>query len=233
MPTPAQYRSSVAISIRTHFGLTQAELGRWLAVTAAAVGHVEAGRGNFGLAAERRLRALSWLLPPEAGGLGPPVPPALLGPPPPLLLPAEAEAPAAPALAPLPPVLAADLAATPAPDLAEVRERLRRVRHLAAGLRYDAHDYARRRHQRARRQWGLGVLAALLAPPPGVAPTPAAVLQDAAFAPATDAQWLARLLAEDAAAPLPLSPAAYVLLVARLRGLDAEAAALEAALAAA
>ncbi|MFD2785052.1 helix-turn-helix transcriptional regulator [Hymenobacter rubripertinctus] len=211
MPNPALPSRSACALVRAHFGLTQAELARWLGVSAGMVAHLETGRKPLSLALARRLRPLELLLPPAAGGLGPEPPP----PPDPL----DLTTPAPAALPPAPPLEAAPL-----------RARLRRVRYLAGKARFELEGRQMLAGQAARRAWGLGVLAALLAPEPGTGPVPAPLAPDPALRPAEDARWLARLRADTA--PPPLTPTRRALLALRLHLLLEEAAALEALLAA-
>ncbi|MGY3087440.1 transcriptional regulator with XRE-family HTH domain [Hymenobacter sp. UYAg731] len=210
MPNPSLPSNSLCAAVRAHFGLTQAELGRWLSVSAGMVGHLEAGRKPLTAALGRRLRPLALLLPPAAGGLGPE--------PPPRPDPLDLNAPPPPG----------PLAAAP------LRARLRRVRHLAGTTRFELEGRQGLAGLAARRAWGLAVLAALLAPPPSTAPTPAALAPDPVLTadPAAAARWLARLHADTAAAPVPLTPSQHALLALRLRLLLAEADALETLLAA-
>ncbi|WP_210518337.1 hypothetical protein [Hymenobacter terricola] len=123
--------------MRAYFGLTQAELGRYLGVAREQVAFVEAGKRSFLLEAERRLRQLVLLLPPEA----------------------EAEPPATPAAGVTEPLTAAELAA--------LRKRLRRCRHEAAQLRYQLETEANRTRAQTRRQRGLAQLGAGLLPAAG------------------------------------------------------------------
>ena len=207
MPNPALPSNTLCATVRTHFGLTQAELARWLGVSAGMVAHLETGRKPLSPALSRRLRPLALLLPPADGGLGP-VPP-----PQPNPLDLAAPAPAGPL------------------DAAPLRARLRRVRHLAGKTRFALEGRQQLAGLAARRAWGLGVLAALLAPESGTGPQPAALAPDPALRPADDARWLARLQADTAIAPPPLTPTRHALLQLRLRLLLTEAEALEALLA--
>jgi transcriptional regulator with XRE-family HTH domain len=179
---------SLSAAVRAHFGLTQAELGQYLGVRREQVAFVEAGQRGYSLAAEQRLRPLGLLLPGARAG----EPPAVR----------EAE-PAAPA---------------EVPDVAALRKRLRRCRHLAAQLRYELENQAARAQGLANRQRGLAQLQAGLLPAPGFEAAP----------PAGDGharRWLAQLAAATPAAPP--SATARALQEARLRGLTAEAQSLE------
>ena len=147
MPRPLP-SNSLAAAVRAHFGLTQAELGRYLGVRREQVGYVEAGQRGSSPAAERRLLPLGLLLPerPDAG-------------PPPLLAAGPPAPPAAPG---------------PDADAAALRKRLRRCRHQTAKLRYELENQAARAQAHARRLRGLAQLQAeLLAPAAtGAAPGP-------------------------------------------------------------
>ena len=106
--------------------------------------------------------------------------------------------------------------ANPAP----LRKRLRRCRHLAAQVRYELETRAIRQQTLTHRQQGLAQLhAGLLAVPP-----------DPAADPARELSWLAQLPTPPTATGAMVT--AQALLTARLRGLLAEAAALEETLAA-
>ena len=54
-------------AIRFHFGLTQAELGRYLGISAGQVAHLEAGRRQLTAATSQPLEWLAQLLPPPTG----------------------------------------------------------------------------------------------------------------------------------------------------------------------
>lgn len=134
-----------------------------------------------------------------------------------LLPPPDGQGPPAPAFT------ADDGALDPAPLLA----RLRRCRFYLAKITYELGLLQRPGQQHARRRWAVGVLQAAWAPgapPPHTYPL-------ATPDPLADARWLTRLAGDVAAAPPPLPPAERALRLARLRGLEAEVAALEAALA--
>ncbi|GAA4042687.1 hypothetical protein GCM10022409_30790 [Hymenobacter glaciei] len=179
--------------MRAHFGLTQAELGQYLGVAREQVAFVEAGQRPFSLAAERRLRPLSLLLPG-------------------VLL---AEVPAPPLAAPDEPA--------EAPDTAALRKRLRRCRHEAARLRYEQENHATRALAQAQRQRGLAQLRAALLPASAAATAATAETERLR-------RWLDALPPE--VLPVPMSATARALGAARLRGLIAEAEALEQQLAA-
>ncbi|MBO2012698.1 helix-turn-helix domain-containing protein [Hymenobacter negativus] len=206
MPRRSLYSNAPDVDLRAHFGLTQAELGRFLGVTAAQVGHVEAGRNAWSVVALRRLRLLEWLMPPADGGLGPEPP---------------AWATAVPvALPELPGGL----------DAMVLQQRLREVHFQAIKARYELGKRHKLVRAHARRQWGVAVLRALLAPAVGKAPTPAPVVSSPVFDAEAVGRWLATLQADAAAAPVPLTPTQQALLTLRLRLLEEEAAALEALL---
>jgi len=212
MARPSLPSDSLSAAVRAHFGLTQPELGQFIGVSGAVVGHVEAGRRVLPAEAQRRLRPLALLLPPPEG-LGPPLPAPLAGAPAP-----DPTTPSEPA---------APLEAEP------LRKRLRRVRYLLDKTRFALENHARASQAQARRRWGRAVLAALLAPAPGTPAAPAAVAQDPALDAAAGRHWLERLpdLAPGAAWPLSATEAA--LLALRLRLLEEEAWALAGLLAAA
>ncbi|MGY3091004.1 transcriptional regulator with XRE-family HTH domain [Hymenobacter sp. UYAg731] len=190
--------NALEAAIRTHFGLTQAELGRYLGVSERQIAHLEAGRRRASLQANRRLERLARLLPPPEG-TGPSAPAfsGLAGP----------EAPAA-----LPTGLPEFGPLAPAP----VRKRQRQVAAQAAALRWALHRAGKRAALQHRRQWGLGQLQA----------APAAGFPDAAEL-AHFTRWLQVLAADVAAAvPGPAAVARQVLAVVRLHALDSETAAL-------
>ena len=110
-----------------------------------------------------------------------------------------------------------------APDAAALRKRLRRCRHEAAQLRYEQENQATRALAQAQRQRGLAQLRAALLPAPGASTAPDAETE-------RRRRWLDALPAE--ARPAPGSATARALATARLRGLLAEAGALELLLAA-
>lgn len=124
---------------------------------------------------------------------------------------------------PAPPAAAPPATAPAPPDAAALRKRLRRCRHDAARLRYELENHAARTLAHAHQQRGRAQLPGVLLP----------AAADAPAAPTAEAErirrWLAQL-ATNAPAPPP-SATARALGAARLRGLVAEAEALEAALA--
>jgi transcriptional regulator with XRE-family HTH domain len=191
---------SLEAAVRAHFGLTQAELARYLGTSSARIADFEAGRRRAPGPQYALLDDLGRLLPPPEGS-GPPAP--VFEKP---TLPAELPAAPLPAFGPLP--------------AAPLRRRLRQVLASAARLRLLLHQQARGRVVQQRRQWGLGVLqAGLLAGSGPAAPD--------ANAQAHRLRWLATLAADvAAAAPGPAAEAAQALQVVRLLALDLEAAAL-------
>ena len=197
--THALPSSSLEAAVRAHFGLTQAELARYLGTSSARVAVVEAGRRRATVPQNKLLDDLARLLPPpEGSGLPTPVfeKPAL---------PAETPAATLPAFGPLP--------------AAPLRHRLRQVLASAARLRLLVHQQRKGYVLQQRRQWGLGVLQAGLLAGPGPAPDAAAQ--------AHRLRWLAALAADVAAAvPSPAAQAAHALAVVRLLALDLEAATL-------
>jgi transcriptional regulator with XRE-family HTH domain len=202
MPRRALPSNAAEVALRAHFGLTQAELGRFLGVTAAQVGHVEAGRNAWSATAAGKLRMLEWLLPPADGGVGP-----------------EPPEWAAAGLPELPGSL----------DAGALRQRLGEVRFQAIKVRYELGQRHKRARAKARRRWGVAVLRTLLAPAAGQVPPPA-VVNSPAFDAEAVSRWLTMLEADVAAAPTSLTPTQQALLTLRLRLLAEEAAALEALL---
>lgn len=193
-------------AIRFHFGLTQAELGRYLGTSAGLVAHLEAGRRQPTAATSQPLEWLAQLLPPPTG-TGPAAPAFVApgGPPEPA---AETLLAALPAFGALPPVA--------------LQRRQRLVVAQAARLRWGLHRAGKAGALQARRQWGLAVLQA--------------ARSAGALAPAGRAHldyWLGVLAADvAAAAPSPAARAEGALAVVRLLVLDLEAAALARLLAA-
>lgn len=186
----------------THFALSQAELADFLGVSRALLANVEAGRRNLPYPALGRLFVLIRWLPAPTG-----------------------EGPTAP-----------DFAAEPAapadqPNLDELDYRRRCVRFAISGIELELQGRGQRQQTYARRHWALQVLRTGLATT--AAPTEPALLKTWQMAtpnPDDDLLWL-RLLAKDAAdAPEPLSTTERALRTARLRGLEAELAALDALL---
>ncbi|WP_400193044.1 helix-turn-helix domain-containing protein [Hymenobacter sp. B81] len=189
--------NTLEAAIRAHFGLAQAELARYLGVSASLVAKVEAGRRRPSRPVEQRLTRLGDLLPPPTG-----------------------QGPVAPrfAAAPLPPPPVVELpdfgAALP---LAPLRWRQAQVLAQASRLRWQLHQAGKGAALQQRREWGLAQLQAALGP---------AALPDPAEQ-AHVGRWLAVLAADvQAAAPTPAARAAQALAVLRLLTLDAEAAAL-------
>ncbi|MDB5270817.1 MAG: hypothetical protein JWP58_3857 [Hymenobacter sp.] len=178
--------NSLSAAVRTHFGLTQEELGRYLGVRREQVAFVEAGQRRFSLAAERRLSPLGVLLPESRVG-GPPV--------------AE-------------PVEAAG----DGTEVAALRKRLRRCRHLMGQLRWELENHETRAQGLANRQRGLAQLRAALLPAAAAeAPVPAEAERIQ--------RWLDLLAA--GTPPEPAGSTARGLQVARLQGLTAEVQSLE------
>ena len=119
------------------------------------------------------------------------------------------------------PPMAAATAPAEAPDTPALRKRLRRCRHEAAQLRYELENHAARAEVQAQRQRGLAQLRAALLPAPD-APADAETEHRR--------RWVDSLPA--AVLPAPMSATTRALGAARLRGLLAEAEALEQLLAA-
>jgi transcriptional regulator with XRE-family HTH domain len=207
MPRRSYPSPSLSAAVRAHLGLTQAELARFVGVSRQLIASEEAGTRFLHGAPRHRLWVLARLLPPPDGH-GPPAPAFALG-------------------------TDADDSA-PAPDLpglldeAPLRARLRRCRFYIIKARYELGQRQRPAESHARRRWAVGVLQAAWQAP--VAPPLSYPL--ATPDPVADPRWLVRFAADTAAAPPPLTPAGRALRLARLRGLEAEAATLEAQLAA-
>jgi len=196
--------NSLLVAIRTHFGLTQLELARYLGISPQQVAHLEAGRRRSTPAATLRLTRLARLLPsPE--GAGPEAPAATYAP------------PAAPLV-----LFGAEL---PLPDLlapAVLQRRQRQLGRRLALLRRDLYVLTNRTSVLERRRWALPVLETALLPHPA---------DPAVGTPAEQAhlrRWLAEL-----AGCLPPPPAlrpdaatAVALLLVRLAATEAEAATL-------
>ncbi|TGE13926.1 hypothetical protein [Hymenobacter elongatus] len=152
MRTPTSYSDTDAAVVRRHFALTQAELARWLQVSARQVEAVEASRRQFSPAVSRRLSQLQDLL--RAPGLS------------------------APETLPVPPPPLPAYQATH--DAQVLRRRLRRCQHLAYQLQYQLETLALQDTALLRRRQGLAALRQALATPgamfdPVVDPTEAEV----------------------------------------------------------
>ncbi|RTQ48828.1 hypothetical protein EJV47_14605 [Hymenobacter gummosus] len=195
--------ASLAAAVRQHFALSQAELAQFVGVSRQMIAAVEASRKILGAAAEHRLWVLARQLPPP-DGQGPAAPDF-----------AREAAPEAP------PVL------DPA-DTAPLQRRRKRLRFYLAKLRFELAQRGSGQQGHARRRWVLAVLRPLLAAP-DAPPAPGARLTWPGATPdaARDLHWLDGLGLRTAAAPVPLAPAERLLLLARLRGLEAELAALD------
>ncbi|MBO2011683.1 helix-turn-helix transcriptional regulator [Hymenobacter negativus] len=194
-PVPS---NTVEAAVRAHFGLTQAELGRYLGVSERQIGNIEAGRRTTTPLADARLARLGNLLPPPTGqGTAAPVFRTEL----PTAAPFET-LPALPDFGSLP----------PAPLLA----RQRSVAAQAARLRWALHREGKRNALQSRRQWALAVLQTALLAEPAPAVERAHITR-----------WLDVLAADvTAAAPSPATVVERALAVVRLLALDTEAAAL-------
>ena len=151
---------TLAAAVRTHFGLTQAELAAFIGVSRSHLPMHEAGTKTLGPAPDQRLQVLARQLPPP-DGLGLPAPAVGSNP-----------APAAP----LDPAGYDPTTADPAGyDLAALRRRLARCRWLHTRLAHEVEQQrqpSQARHQRrARAVRVLGpALAAPLPPPDWLAP---------------------------------------------------------------
>jgi len=209
MPRIVSVPRTLAAVVRAHFGLSQTELARFLGVSRTQVSAVEIGRKEFSDAPLYRLWVLARAMPPPHGQ-GPAAPVFATGGP--------ADAPDAPA---------PDLPA--APDQVQLHARLRRCRFLALRLRFELGQLHRPNQTHARRRWAVGVLRDALTPPGPDAPPPAPLTYPGATPdPARDLPWLTSLTQAVEFAPAPLTATGRALRLARLRGLEAEAAALEA-----
>jgi hypothetical protein len=107
-------------------------------------------------------------------------------------------------------------------DPGPVQARLKRARFYLAKCRFELtqrHAWAR---QHARRRWALDVLRTALA-----APAPGLPYLGAPPDPVGDLHWLARLVADTAAAPVPLTATKRALLLGQVAGLEAEIMVLE------
>ncbi|MBC7446709.1 MAG: hypothetical protein H7330_01465 [Hymenobacteraceae bacterium] len=200
--------TTLAAAVRVHFGLSQAELGRYLGVSAGQVAHAEAGRRRLPALLTLRLTRLARLLPPPEGTGPPAFVPEVLPTGPPIFAPV---------------VLVSEPLPVPGPlAVGPLRQRQRQcARHLVL-LRRDWHALAALATRRDHRRWVLAVLAG------GLVPHPADV---AAAAPAEQAhqrRWLAELAAAvpAPAARRPEPRTALTLLLLRLAATEAEAAAL-------
>lgn len=213
MPRRSYPSSSLAAAVRAHLGLTQAELARFIGISREHLANHEAGRKDLGEAPRHRLWVLARLLPPP-DGQGPPAPAFALG------TEADEAAPSTDLPGPL--------------DPAPIRARLRRCRFWITKARFDLGQRKRPAEGHARRRWAVQVLRAAWLPPtdPAALPAPGRLAYPLATPdPVADAHWLARLAADTAAAPVPLSATERALRLVRLRLLEAEAVALEALLA--
>jgi transcriptional regulator with XRE-family HTH domain len=190
----------LAAAIRAHFALSQEELARFVGVSRGLLANVELGRRELPEAAEHRLWVLARQLPPP-DGQGPAAPDF------------TAEADAQPALGPA--------------GTESVHQRRKRLRFYVAKLRFelDQRDHGLPGH--ARRRWAMQVLRPLLAAPDAPAADGRLRWLGATPDASRDLHWLDGLVLRTAAAPGPLSPAERLLGRARLRGLEAELAALD------
>ncbi|TGE24824.1 hypothetical protein E5K00_06370 [Hymenobacter aquaticus] len=136
-----------------------------------------------------------------------------------LLPPPDGQGPEAPAPAAEP---VSDPAAPP--EAAVLEQRLSRLRFYVIKARFELGQRGTLAQGQARRRWAQEVLRPLLAAPPVEAVWLGAD-------PARDLYWLEGLVIHTNAAPLTLSATERALRQARLRGLEAEVAALEQALA--
>ena len=200
MTTPRHVpTATLLVAARQHYGLTQAEVARYLGLTTEQVRSAELGRRRLGPAAQRRLDPLLDHLPPprSSGRPLPELPPA-----------------------PVPPLSTA--------QAAELRARLRRVRHVAQELEATLAWAIRTRAAHHGQRQGLAALRAALLPDlarDGPSPLP----PDPHTDPAQAAAWLDWLETAAARQPPAAAPlAAYQAL--RLRLLHEEAAGLAALL---
>ncbi len=206
----ALYSTTLAAAVRTHFGLTQTELSRYLGVSRPQLAHAEAGQRRLPPLLNLRLVRLARLLPPPEGE-GPPRPAPLSWVPP--VVPTELLGPA--------PAVPGPLAAAP------LRKRQRQCRRSLVVLRRDWHALVGRAGRYELRRWTGQVLAALLVPHPA---------DFTAAYPAEQARvrgWLAELAAAEPPPPAlrPDTRTALALLLVRVAALEAELLTLEALLA--
>lgn len=222
MPRRAYPSRTLAAAVRAHFGLSQAELATFIGISRSHLAMHEAGRKTLGPGPDQRLQVLARQLPPPDGH-GPPAP---------------AFGDDAP-----------DPAAADADARAALRRRLARCQWRRTQLLFATEQQRQPGQARhLRRLWAVRVLGpALAAPlprPDWPAPAPIGPASAAAAGPppplppyplatpdaARDTHWLSGLALRLAATPAPLPPGAAALARARLAGLDAEIAALVAAL---
>ncbi|GAA4350419.1 hypothetical protein GCM10023185_08090 [Hymenobacter saemangeumensis] len=200
MGRPCYPSPTLAAAVRAHFGLNQDELARFVGVSRAQLANVEAGRRELAEAPRYRLWVLARQLPPP-DGLGP----------------------AAPDFA-----ARHDSPLLSAADTQLLQKRLDHCRYLLTKARYELGQEDDPARHAARRRWAVAVLRPALAALPDAAS--AARWPGATPNPPADLHWLAGLETHTQAAPPPLSPGQHVLAQARLHALEAEAAALQAAL---
>jgi transcriptional regulator with XRE-family HTH domain len=190
--------NTLEAAVRRHFGLAQAELARYLGVSAGLVAHLEAGRRQASPLLFQRLERLAALLPPPTGAG--PVAPVFRA----VVVPT--------AVAPLTPELPPYVVLAPRP----VQVRQRQVKSQAAGLRWALHRADKRMGLQSRREWGLALLQTAL--PTSALPAAEQARLD---------HWLQVLAADVAATALgPVALTKHALMVVRVLALDAEAATL-------
>ncbi|RYU81892.1 helix-turn-helix transcriptional regulator [Hymenobacter persicinus] len=194
--------TSLSMAVRKHFGLTQAELGRYLGVSEQHIGNIEAGRRTTTPQGTLRLARLARLLPPPEG----------VG----SAAPAEAYAPPA-----VPTRLFGPEQALPGPlAAAALLKRQRQCSRRIGLLRRDLHVLGQRATAHERRRWALAVLPTALTAAPTDPATPAEL--------AHLEHWLTELAATLPPAPAlrPDTATALALLLVRLAAVEAEAATL-------
>jgi DNA-binding XRE family transcriptional regulator len=140
MPRAAYPSPSLSALVRAHFGLTQADLARFIGVSRQMVTSVEAGSKDFAEATNHRLWVLARYLPPPAG----------LGPPAPEFVPTEPD-----------PAEALD----PGP----IEDRLQRCRFYLAKARHELSLQQKPAQYYARRRWAVSVLRPMLTTLPDAA----------------------------------------------------------------
>ncbi|WP_046244828.1 helix-turn-helix domain-containing protein [Hymenobacter terrenus] len=192
--------TSLLLAVRTYFGLTQAELGRYFGMRGAYVAHLEAGRRRASPQTNLRLTRLAQLLPPPEGR-GQAAPSARV-----FVLPAAK------------PLFNPELAGPATLAAGALHQRQRQCARRLAYLRRNLYVLASRAADEERRRWALPLLETLLVPTPH---------DPAADAPAEQAhlrRWLDELTTSLPVAPAlrPDTDTALALLLVRIAALEAE-----------
>jgi transcriptional regulator with XRE-family HTH domain len=200
---PAADPDTAVAAVRQHFGLSQEEMAGWLGLSKAQAGHLETGQRALSPAAAEALAPLLRQVP----AVGPAAPPTLR---------LASAAPAAPPLALAP------------PEAAPLAARLDYCQHHARRLRRLLRPLAAAAGLAARWAVALPALRAALPPDPGPLAEPDPVADWPGWLAWHRHRWLAR---RPTALP-PARSARYHLLRLQAEALEAEAAALQALLAA-